>query len=127
MVAGLESRRPERELSLLQLLMASIAVLLLVYGMALLVVIEFAYRHLIAAPRPPHSRKVISVSSSENFHCGSAQPNGAETGSRVFRGMVTCDQSGDAAIEGRRKWPSYILDFRHGLYWFIDIRSRTWS
>jgi hypothetical protein len=42
--------RPESELSLLRLLMAAIAVLLLVYGAALLVVIEFVYRHLIAAP-----------------------------------------------------------------------------
>jgi hypothetical protein len=30
--------------------MAGIAMLLLVYGLALLVVIEFVYRHLIAAP-----------------------------------------------------------------------------
>ena len=43
-------QRPEGELSLLQLLITSIAMLLLVYGMALLVVIEFIYRHLIAAP-----------------------------------------------------------------------------
>ena len=50
-MAGFESRGPESELSLLQLLMAGIAMLLLVYGMALLVVIEFAYRHLIAAPK----------------------------------------------------------------------------
>ena len=51
MIAGFESRRRESELSLLQLLMARIAMLLLVYGIALLVVIEFAYRHLIAAPK----------------------------------------------------------------------------
>jgi len=36
--------------SLLRLLMAAIAMVLLVYVAALLVVIEFAYRHLIAAP-----------------------------------------------------------------------------
>ena len=48
---GFESRGPETELSFLQLLMAGIAMLLLFYGMALLVVIEFAYRHLIAAPK----------------------------------------------------------------------------
>jgi hypothetical protein len=36
--------------SLLRLLMAAIAVVLLVYVAALLVVIEFVYRHLIAAP-----------------------------------------------------------------------------
>jgi len=47
---GFETRRPESELSLLQLLMTGIAMLLLVYGLALLVVIEFIYRHLIAAP-----------------------------------------------------------------------------
>ena len=47
---GFETRRPESELSLLQLLMTGIAMLLLVYGMALLVVIEFTSRHLIANP-----------------------------------------------------------------------------
>ena len=40
-MAGVEWHRPESELSLLQLLMIGIAMLLLVYGMALLVVIEF--------------------------------------------------------------------------------------
>jgi len=50
-MAGFESREPENELSLLQLLMAGIAMLLLVYGMALLVAIEFAYRRLIASPK----------------------------------------------------------------------------
>ena len=49
-MAGFETRRPDSELSLLQLLMTGIAMLLLVYGMALLVVLEFTYRHLIAAP-----------------------------------------------------------------------------
>jgi hypothetical protein len=49
-MAGFETRRPDSELSLLQLLMTGIAMLLLVYGMALLVVIEFTYRHLIAVP-----------------------------------------------------------------------------
>jgi hypothetical protein len=49
-MAGFETRRPDSELSLLQLLMTGIAMLLLVYGLALLVVIEFTYRHLIAAP-----------------------------------------------------------------------------
>jgi hypothetical protein len=49
-MAGFETRRPDSELSLLQQLMTGIAMLLLVYGMALLVVIEFTYRHLIAAP-----------------------------------------------------------------------------
>ena len=49
-MAGFETRRPDSELSLLQLLMTGIAMLLLVYGLALLVVIEFIYRHLIAAP-----------------------------------------------------------------------------
>jgi hypothetical protein len=49
-VDGFERRRPESELSLLQLLMTGITMLLLVYGMALLVVIEFTYRHLVAAP-----------------------------------------------------------------------------
>ena len=45
-----ERRGPESELGFLQLLMTGIAMLLLAYGMALLVVIEFTYRHLIAAP-----------------------------------------------------------------------------
>jgi uncharacterized membrane protein YqjE len=49
-MAYVERPRPESELSLLRLLMAAIAVLLLVYGAAILVVIEFVYRHLIAAP-----------------------------------------------------------------------------
>jgi hypothetical protein len=49
-MAGFEWHRPESEPSLLQLLMTGIAMLLLVYGMALLVVIEFTYHHLIAAP-----------------------------------------------------------------------------
>ena len=35
---------------MLRLLMAGIAMLLLVYVLALLVVIEFVYRHLVAAP-----------------------------------------------------------------------------
>jgi uncharacterized membrane protein YqjE len=48
-MAGFETRR-DSELSLPQLLMTGIAMLLLFYGLALLVVIEFAYRHLIAAP-----------------------------------------------------------------------------
>jgi hypothetical protein len=47
---GFEMRGPESELGLLQLLMTGIAMLLLIYGMALLVVLEFTYRHLIAAP-----------------------------------------------------------------------------
>ncbi len=42
--------RPESGPSLLRLLMAAIAVVLLVYAAALLVVIEFVYRHLIASP-----------------------------------------------------------------------------
>jgi hypothetical protein len=49
-MAAVERPRPENELSLLRLLMAAIAILLLVYGLAFLVVIEFVYRHLIAAP-----------------------------------------------------------------------------
>jgi hypothetical protein len=49
-MAGVETRRPEREVSLLRLLLAAFALVLLVYGCALLVVIEFIYRHLIAAP-----------------------------------------------------------------------------
>lgn len=49
-MAAVERPRPESELSLPRLLMAVIAILLLVYGLALLVVIEFVYRHLIAAP-----------------------------------------------------------------------------
>jgi hypothetical protein len=49
-MAGVETRRPEMELSLLRLLLAAFALVLLVYGCALLVVIEFIYRHLIAAP-----------------------------------------------------------------------------
>jgi hypothetical protein len=47
---GFERRRPESELGLLQLIITGIAMLLLIYGMALLVVIEFTYRHLIAVP-----------------------------------------------------------------------------
>jgi hypothetical protein len=47
---GFEMRGPESELGFLQLLMTGIAMLLLIYGMALLVVLEFTYRHLIAAP-----------------------------------------------------------------------------
>ncbi len=49
-MAAVERPRPENELSLLRRLMAAIALVLLVYGFALLVVIEFVYRHLIAAP-----------------------------------------------------------------------------
>jgi hypothetical protein len=49
-VADVEMPRPESGLSLLRLLMAAIAVVLLVYAAALLVVIEFVYRHLMAAP-----------------------------------------------------------------------------
>ena len=49
-VADVERPRPESELSLLRLLMAGIALVLLVYAAAFLVVIEFVYRHLIAAP-----------------------------------------------------------------------------
>jgi uncharacterized membrane protein YqjE len=49
-VTDVEKPRLMGELSLLRLLMAAIAVLLLVYGAAILVVIEFVYRHLIAAP-----------------------------------------------------------------------------
>ena len=49
-MAAVERPRPENELSLLRLLMAAIALVLLVHGFALLVVIEFVYRHLIAAP-----------------------------------------------------------------------------
>jgi hypothetical protein len=49
-MAGVETRRPEREVSLLRLLLAAFALVLLVYGCALLVVIGFIYRHLIAAP-----------------------------------------------------------------------------
>jgi hypothetical protein len=49
-VADVERPRPESELSLLRLLMAGVAVVMLIYAAALLVVIEFVYRHLIAAP-----------------------------------------------------------------------------
>ena len=49
-MAVVERPRPESEISLPRLLMAAIALVLLVYGFALLVVIEFVYRHLIAAP-----------------------------------------------------------------------------
>ena len=49
-MAGVEGARAESGPSLLRLLMAGIAMLLLVYGLALLVIIEFVYRHLIAAP-----------------------------------------------------------------------------
>jgi hypothetical protein len=49
-VADVERPRPESELSLLRLLMAGVAVVMLVYAAALLVVIEFVYCHLIAAP-----------------------------------------------------------------------------
>ena len=49
-VADVERPRPESELSLLRLLMAGIALVLLVYAAAFLVVIEFVYRHLIGAP-----------------------------------------------------------------------------
>jgi uncharacterized membrane protein YqjE len=49
-VTDVEKPRLMGELSLPRLLMAAIAVLLLVYGAAILVVIEFVYRHLIAAP-----------------------------------------------------------------------------
>jgi hypothetical protein len=49
-VAHVEWPKPESELSLLRLLMASMAMLSLVYATALLVVFEFVYRHLIAAP-----------------------------------------------------------------------------
>jgi hypothetical protein len=47
---GFERHRPESELGLLQLIITGIAMLLLIYGMALLVVIEFTYHHLIAVP-----------------------------------------------------------------------------
>jgi hypothetical protein len=49
-VADVERPGLESELSLLRLLMAGVAVVMLVYAAALLVVIEFVYRHLIAAP-----------------------------------------------------------------------------
>ena len=49
-MAGVEMPRPASEPSLPRLLMAAIALVLLVHGFALLVVIEFIYRHLIAAP-----------------------------------------------------------------------------
>jgi small-conductance mechanosensitive channel len=49
-VAARERPRPESELSLLRLLMAAIAMVLLIYAAGFLVVIEFVYRHLIAAP-----------------------------------------------------------------------------
>jgi len=49
-VAHVEWPKPESELSLLRVLMAAIAVLLIVYAAALFVVIEFVYRLLIAAP-----------------------------------------------------------------------------
>ena len=49
-MAGVERPRPESEPSLPRLLIAAIVLVLLVYGFALLVVIEFIYRHLIAAP-----------------------------------------------------------------------------
>ena len=50
-VADVERPRPESGLSLLRLLMAGIAVvLLLVCAAALLAAVEFVYRHLIAAP-----------------------------------------------------------------------------
>ena len=49
-VAGVVRPRLESGPSLQRLLMAGIAMLLLVYGLALLVVIEFVYRDLIAAP-----------------------------------------------------------------------------
>jgi hypothetical protein len=40
----------ESEPNLPRLLMAAVSLVLLVYGLALLVIIEFIYRHLIAAP-----------------------------------------------------------------------------
>jgi hypothetical protein len=49
-VADVERPILERGLSLPRLLMAGIAVVLLVYVAALFVVIEFVYRHLVAAP-----------------------------------------------------------------------------
>lgn len=49
-MATVERPRPENELSLPRILMAAVAVLLLVYGLAFLVVIDCVYRHLIAAP-----------------------------------------------------------------------------
>jgi hypothetical protein len=49
-MAGIERPGADSGLTLLWLLMAAIALVLLVYGFALLVVIEFIYRHLIAAP-----------------------------------------------------------------------------
>jgi len=60
-MAGFEARRPDSELSLLQLLMTGIAMLLLVYGMALLVVIEFTYRHLIAVPTAWLLRRLVGL------------------------------------------------------------------
>jgi hypothetical protein len=42
--------RPESWTDVLWLMMASIAMVLLVYAAAFCVVIEFAYRHLVAAP-----------------------------------------------------------------------------
>ena len=49
-MAGVEGPRADSGTSLLRLLMAGISMLLLIYGLAFLVVIEFVYRHLIAAP-----------------------------------------------------------------------------
>ena len=49
-MAGVEGLRADSGTSLLRLLMAGISMLLLIYGLAFLVVIEFVYRHLIAAP-----------------------------------------------------------------------------
>jgi hypothetical protein len=49
-VEDVERPRPELGPSLPRLLMAAIAVVLIVYVAALLVVIEFVYRHLFAAP-----------------------------------------------------------------------------
>jgi hypothetical protein len=44
-------RRPQPRYDTLWLLGAAIAMVLLIYAAALSVVIEFAYRHLIAAPK----------------------------------------------------------------------------
>ena len=41
---------PESWTDVLQVMMASLAMLLLIYAAAYLVILEFAYRHLLAAP-----------------------------------------------------------------------------